>query len=111
MDTRKRGYEDSLDESSKRAAIDGEGGPVPRPVRDARGHDGDILFKILCPSNAVGAIIGKAGSVLNQLKELTGCKIRVSQNNEFYPGESSECSEHIWNYYLLSQVSRSDHCE
>ena len=82
--SRKRGHDDSEGEPSKRVAVYGDGGPG-RSKRE--GEDGDVLFKLLCPPTAVGAIIGKAGVVLNQLKDITGCRIRVSQNTEFYPGD------------------------
>jgi RNA-binding protein Nova len=33
----------------------------------------------------IGSIIGKGGSVINQLNATTGAKIKVSQNGEFFP--------------------------
>lgn len=44
-----------------------------------------LLFKVLCPSASIGFIIGKAGSVINELNEKTGAKIRISQADEIYP--------------------------
>lgn len=43
------------------------------------------LLKILCPNMLIGTIIGRGGSVINQLNQVTGAKIRLSQNNEFFP--------------------------
>lgn len=45
----------------------------------------DHLLKILCPSAVAGSIIGRGGSVINQLNQMTGAKIKVSQNGEFFP--------------------------
>ena len=40
---------------------------------------------MLCPNVAIGSIIGKGGSVINQLNQSTGARIKLSQNHEFYP--------------------------
>jgi hypothetical protein len=78
MDThRKRGYDDSNDyQSSKRHA----------GAANTSTAYSEMMFKILCPPLAVGSIIGKGGTVLNQLKDITNARIRVSLANEFYPG-------------------------
>lgn len=47
--------------------------------------DGDHLLKLLCPSAIAGSIIGRGGSVISQLNQATGAKIKVSQNGEFFP--------------------------
>eukprot|EP00794_Sanderia_malayensis_P019875 gene19875-21816_t len=44
------------------------------------------LLKILVPNYAAGAIIGKGGHNISQLQTTYGAKIRLSQNNEYYPG-------------------------
>lgn len=46
------------------------------------------LFKLLCPQSITGLIIGRKGAIINQLNQNTGAKIRLSQNNEFFPGTS-----------------------
>lgn len=43
------------------------------------------LLKLLCPSFIVGSIIGKGGSVVNELTRLTGAKVRASQVDELFP--------------------------
>jgi RNA-binding protein Nova len=40
---------------------------------------------MLISDNIAGAIIGKSGSAINQLQEESGARIKVSQNNDFYP--------------------------
>lgn len=45
----------------------------------------DHLIKFLCPSAVAGSIIGRGGSVINDLNQATGAKIKVSQNGEFFP--------------------------
>eukprot|EP01032_Pedospumella_encystans_P038860 gene38860-44049_t len=44
------------------------------------------IFKILCPQSITGIIIGRGGSTINQLNGSTGCGIKLSHNNEYYPG-------------------------
>lgn len=43
-------------------------------------------FKILVPSVAAGAIIGKRGGTIAQLQEETAAKVQMSKATEFYPG-------------------------
>ncbi|KAI4329445.1 hypothetical protein L6164_021709 [Bauhinia variegata] len=40
----------------------------------------ETLFRILCPTSKTGALIGKAGSVIRQFRELTGAKIYVDDS-------------------------------
>ncbi|PSN40958.1 RNA-binding protein Nova-1 [Blattella germanica] len=42
-------------------------------------------FKILIPSLAAGAIIGKGGDTIAQLQKDTGAKINMSKSNDYYP--------------------------
>ena len=44
------------------------------------------LLKILVPNYAAGAIIGKGGQNILQLQSTYGARIKLSQNNEHYPG-------------------------
>ena len=41
---------------------------------------------IRVPEVRVGAIIGKGGEVINQLKSLVGVRIRISGRDDFFPG-------------------------
>ena len=43
------------------------------------------LLKMLCPNTAIGSIIGRGGSVINELNQKTGARIRLSQNQDFFP--------------------------
>lgn len=40
---------------------------------------------MLCPNTAIGSIIGRGGSVISQLNQKTGAKIKLSQNQDFFP--------------------------
>ncbi|XP_076366091.1 RNA-binding protein Pasilla-like isoform X1 [Tachypleus tridentatus] len=53
-----------------------------------RSHNvnGTYHFKILVPSVAAGAIIGKGGETVAQLQKKTGTRIKMSKANDFYPG-------------------------
>ncbi|XP_076306219.1 RNA-binding protein Pasilla-like isoform X4 [Tachypleus tridentatus] len=48
--------------------------------------NGTYHFKILVPSVAAGAIIGKGGETIAQLQKETGARIKMSKANDFYPG-------------------------
>ena len=57
--------------------------PYPPPVSSPSfkpSSPSDIVFRILCPSTKTGALIGKGGSVIRQLRELTGAKIYVDDS-------------------------------
>lgn len=38
---------------------------------------GETLFRILCPSDKTGGVIGKGGATIRQVREETGAKIRI----------------------------------
>lgn len=43
-------------------------------------------LKILVPSVAAGAIIGKNGEAITNIQNCTGAKVKMSKANDFYPG-------------------------
>ena len=53
------------------------------------GGDGTYHFKVLVPSVAAGAIIGKGGETIAQLQKDTGARVKMSKSHDFYPGEWS----------------------
>jgi RNA-binding protein Nova len=55
-------------------------------VNSFTGGDGSYHLKILIPSTAAGAIIGKGGETIAQLQKDTGARIKMSKANDFYPG-------------------------
>lgn len=48
--------------------------------------DGSFHFKILVPSVAAGAIIGKGGETIAQLQKDTGARVKMSKSHDYYPG-------------------------
>ena len=52
------------------------------------GHDGEdtIHLKILVPSVAAGAIIGKGGETIADAQLKSGARVKMSKSNDFYPG-------------------------
>lgn len=52
------------------------------------GGDGTYHFKVLVPSVAAGAIIGKGGETIAQLQKDTGARVKMSKSHDFYPGKS-----------------------
>lgn len=49
---------------------------------------GGTLLRVLCPSNKIGSVIGKGGSVISQIRQESGARIRVEDS---IPG----CEERI----------------
>ena len=49
--------------------------------------DAVLHFKILVPSAAAGAIIGKGGETIAQLQKEAGARVKMSKANDFYPGK------------------------
>lgn len=45
-----------------------------------------VQVKVLIPSAAVGALIGKGGETMRNLKSESGCRLQMSKNQEVYPG-------------------------
>lgn len=45
----------------------------------------DHLLKMLCPAALIGTIIGKGGATINKLNQNTGARIKLSQNQDFFP--------------------------
>ncbi|KAK9811410.1 hypothetical protein WJX72_003480 [[Myrmecia] bisecta] len=55
----------------------------PRPERLGPGRT-EVTMPV--PEARVGAVIGKGGEVINQLKSLVGVRIRISDRDDFVPG-------------------------
>ncbi|KAH7441141.1 hypothetical protein KP509_03G027000 [Ceratopteris richardii] len=50
---------------------------VPDITRPARGIKDEFVFRLLCPNEKIGAIIGKGGSIIRSLQEDIGVRIKV----------------------------------
>lgn len=83
MDT--SSFSPNLDMDSRKRIADSspENGKIKR---SNYGADGVCQIKILVPSYAAGAIIGKGGETIAQIQKDTGSKIKMSKANDFYPG-------------------------
>lgn len=59
-------------------ANNGDGKNQKRRVdRDDRGDDEVIAYRILCPDTVIGSVIGKAGKVINSIRQETRAKVKV----------------------------------
>ncbi|KAL6515348.1 hypothetical protein OROHE_018980 [Orobanche hederae] len=47
---------------------------------------GHVVFRLLCHASRIGGVIGKSGSIIKQLQQLTNCKIRVE--------DPPDCADH-----------------
>jgi len=72
-----------LEETRKRSFENESSGTEPKRY-NAGGNE--PLLKLLVPNIAVGALIGKGGALINELKSTCGGNIRISAGREFYPG-------------------------
>jgi len=62
------------------------------------GTEGTFHFKLLVPSIAAGAIIGKGGETIAHLQKDAGARVKMSKANDFYPGKLLEI------FYLISSL-------
>ena len=57
-----------------------------------RAHLGGIEFgkeyaiKLLVANKDAGTVIGRSGATIQAIQAKTGCRVRVSNNNDFFPG-------------------------
>jgi len=76
--------------SRKRSIEDQKGGKSLEDQNDVTGEKkysgNDPLLKLLVPNYVAGALIGKGGTLLNELKETYGTTIRISASRQYYPG-------------------------
>lgn len=61
-------------------------------LTDSLISDGSIYLKVLVPSVAAGAIIGKGGETIAQVQKEVNARIKMSKANDFYPGKRATFS-------------------
>ncbi|ULT92706.1 hypothetical protein L5515_009855 [Caenorhabditis briggsae] len=85
---------DEYSEESKQQGVkrpqDASDGPANKKAHFGQEEEGGdhLSIKILIPSSAVGAIIGKGGEAMRNLKTDNNCRVQMSKNSETYPGTS-----------------------
>uniref|UniRef100_A0A2P2J694 K Homology domain-containing protein n=1 Tax=Rhizophora mucronata TaxID=61149 RepID=A0A2P2J694_RHIMU len=45
--------------------------------KDEKGNDELVVYRMLCPDNVIGSVIGKNGKVINSLRQETRAKVKV----------------------------------
>lgn len=53
----------------------------PEPRRSKEGRDSgenELVFRLLCPSDKIGSVIGKGGSIIYSLRKDTGARIKIA---------------------------------
>ncbi|CAG9813646.1 unnamed protein product [Phaedon cochleariae] len=84
-DSRKRPLDgDAENGDNKRSHFSSDG--ASDEDKAISGGDGTFHFKLLVPSVAAGAIIGKGGETIAQLQKETGARVKMSKSHDFYPG-------------------------
>lgn len=48
-----------------------------RMERDEKGDAELVVYRILCPGNVIGSVIGKSGKVINSIRQDTGARVKV----------------------------------
>ena len=89
----------------------------PLSPRIALGEKEDVTFRILCPKDKIGSIIGKGGSIVRSIRDETGAKISIDVSSDVGDERVVRVSapEVRWKHYLccinkLCQISRNDVC-
>lgn len=54
--------------------------PPPPPPPFLKLSPGEAFFRILCPADKTGGVIGKGGAIIRQVREETGAKIRIDDS-------------------------------
>ena len=53
----------------------------PDNVRSKEGRESgenELVFRLLCPSDKIGSVIGKGGSIIHNLRKETGARIKIA---------------------------------
>ncbi|CAI4231538.1 unnamed protein product [Auanema sp. JU1783] len=77
----------TLVQAGTKRAQDTSDGPVSKKAH-LDGEENQLAVKILIPSAAVGAIIGKGGEAMRALKTDNNCRVQMSKSSDTYPGTS-----------------------
>lgn len=64
----------------------------------------NVHLKILVPSIAAGAIIGKGGETIAQVQKEAGARVKMSKANDFYPGTVQSVIIGVKDIHDISQV-------
>lgn len=65
---------------------------------------GSVVFRMLCPSSRIGGVIGKGGSVISQIRQETGVKLKIE---EAIPG----CDERVITILSSDKETEEDTAE
>ncbi|XKL62170.1 hypothetical protein PGB90_002003 [Kerria lacca] len=77
---------DNLDSRKRPLENETENGIIKKSHYASESETGTYHFKLLVPSVAAGAIIGKGGETIAQLQREKHAKVKMSKANDFYPG-------------------------
>lgn len=72
----------------------------------------NVHLKILVPSIAAGAIIGKGGETIAAVQKEAGARVKMSKANDFYPGKKwMECFSNNTLLYFTTSVAMCFHTD
>lgn len=74
----KRSYERSLTDSNGKGKWQKSGGFYSQN-QSLKISPGTVVFRVLCPASKTGSVIGKGGTIISQIRQETGVKVRVEE--------------------------------
>ncbi|XP_034677188.1 RNA-binding KH domain-containing protein RCF3-like [Vitis riparia] len=74
----KRSYERSLTDSNGKGKWQKSGGFYSQNQL-LKISPGTVVFRVLCPASKTGSVIGKGGTIISQIRQETGVKVRVEE--------------------------------
>lgn len=74
----KRSYERSLTDSNGKGKWQ-KSWSLHSQNQSLKISPGTIVFRVLCPASKTGSVIGKGGTIISQIRQETGVKVRVEE--------------------------------
>lgn len=80
-------WTETKDDENNKRVVDGRNDlTITIPTHVVQVGNGPTAMKILVPPSLCGPLIGKGGSVINEMSKATNARIRISGNTSVYPG-------------------------
>lgn len=89
-------------ESAKRPSDPTTDSSTPKRRQSTASAAGEITFRVLCPSDKTGAVIGKGGSIISRIRDETRSRIRIEDP---VPG----CDDRV--ILITADASPKDHAD
>lgn len=74
------------DGQSRKRALEDADASQPKRYAPAAGSVEGPCMKMLVSNSVAGGLIGRGGAIINELQRTTGCRVKLSQAKEVFPG-------------------------